>query len=335
MHKQIFTAFIVLSFAFSCNTYYAHKFLKEHPPPLEPVPLEAAAFEESDIFDSLSYVFMRKLCPGEIKGYLDKMVKLSLVKELLLGGENLLLTLSLEFPEIYTDALSPRAMSYQDTKRAMANLIANGYASGADCEVVEKAAKIYYRYGLRNYESDICSGRSTLAEVYKILKKSNRRKIKAVSYSEFRLTSSRISSRKMGAKAGVDFPLCHQCIQTMLEEADRERTNFSEVLKAALRNVAENCPIKTYVNGREAVLFAIRNDTYYFLPDGEEKPVSVIKIGRGLEIDPSTDFSGEVTINGEDMVLNDSERKGFNPIYLMTLFPFAAFLFWRWKIEKT
>ncbi len=335
MHKRFLAAFLLLSVGFSlCEGQYASRFYRENAIPREPVPVEAAALIDPSPTDRLSYAFARRLCPGELKGYLDKTVSLAVAKKVLrsVGKKEALAVFASEFPEIYKDALSPRAMSYDDSLKAMERAIANAYALGVDCNRLEQAARLYYTYSLTNYERDICAGKSTLEKVVSILRVSRGKSIEAVPYS-----LERVGKKEVGGSA----PLCHPCLKRVLELAESRNASLSDVLTYAALSVARECPVKSSYGGKDAILSRITGDTEYFLVGKEEVPVIAVRSGFGgneIVNIGNESFTGYAVVGDADVPVSldpgEKVRQGNGINYLLVMASLALVVGWGYDRRK-
>ncbi|GEM_PF-3655809 len=359
MHKPFIAFVLVLTSVLACDSPYAVIFQEEHRayPPGDP---RVAALTYPDLYDRLSYGLFKSVCPGKPLRSLEKATEF-FINSLFFknsGG-----AVSSEFlSRMVSDSLSPEALGYEETKRAMEAAIGTAISSNYSCDSIESAARIYYEYGWDDYLVDVCDGKNSLRTLLGLLEKSRPQSLVAVSSWSVPDFPSRVYERdssigealmkgKISGRKALEllagklegYPLCHEVVLDYRDELMRmasvEDPQFF-ALYDALLEFERDCPLS--FSGY--VLDSIDEETLIF-SKGEEKLPLLLVSGDGhprvVEKLPELNISFHsrpLPLKGENFWVEKTPvRRELGVNYLMLL-PLAVLLIWwgrrGWEREK-
>jgi len=349
----------MLTSVLDCNCPSAVIFQEEHRtyPPGDP---RVAALTYPNLYDRLSYGLFRSLCPGKPLRSLEKATKFFINSRFFKNNGGA--TTSEFLSKMVSDSLSPEALGYDGTKRAMEAAVGTAISSNYSCDSIESAARIYYEYGWDDYLADVCGGKNSLRTLLNLLKKSSPRSLVAVSswsVSDFplevyardgsigeALMKGRISGKKaleLLVKKLENYPLCHEVVLDYRDELMRmasvEDPQFF-ALYDALLDFEKNCPL--VFSGY--VLDSVEGETLIF-SRGEEKLPLLLVSGdekrRVVERLPELNISFHsrpLPLKGEDLWVERAPIKRELGVNYLMLLPLAVLLVWwgreRWGHEK-
>ncbi|MBR9680143.1 MAG: hypothetical protein GOU99_03785 [Candidatus Altiarchaeota archaeon] len=175
--------FLILSTGFSlCSTPYVNRFDTEFQVQVQEsdTSVVVSVLSDPSISSRIEYGIVRRICKLDSSD-VSKLIKISVGVQLgQKSYQQLLKTLGLSVSkkaltkaaatyfvseaiiDMGVDALSPRAMSYQDILQVMRRSIEIGLADAKSkqnqmvCGELESAAKIYYTYSYSDYRRDVC-----------------------------------------------------------------------------------------------------------------------------------------------------------------------------------
>lgn len=251
-------------FAF-CLAPNAARFFEEHKALDYRMDPKLAAMTAIDLSDRVEYGATRTFCPKQIKKGVTNFLKLAVMKKLsiLYVQNNLFVFAAATLPEIFEEALSPKAMGYRSVREAMASAISTAPANNVDCESIDKAAELYSQYTYSRYVSDVCKGGNTLKDILALVKppKSNGG---AIAVEDFE--AARHVNYFMENYLKSEHPnMCYPCLEEWMRTA---KLNEDSILAYSIAEVMKECPI-TYQVGNKTMQLSKMEGGVAFLTDGE------------------------------------------------------------------
>ena len=371
MYKQLLILAFLLMLVSACTSEYVVKFQGEHRvyPGGDPK-VSAIIFPSTS--GRLVYGTFKQVCPRKplksVEGAVKFVITSNFVKNLISSafpGATIPLAIlpavSATVSQIISDSLAPGALSFSQTKEAMAAAIGTAISSNYTCGSINDAARLYYEFSRDDYIANVCGRKDSVKLVIGLLKKEKTTtSLVAIPYQKLEVTPSvidiysrdstignKLYTKEINRKKALSLlveslrkkPICHGVVNDYLDKLDElaklDDPSFFP-LYDSVKELLDNCIIE--YNGY--VLDTVETNKIIFFNKGKNISFEFREnkwVPEGTSI---INFSGPIPLKGEDKYFEDStfdyvpgEEK--TPLKLKTnylfILPLVGLVIWRWK----